>query len=63
MYVGSIERPAGTVRGVVLHLFAFVVEAILVFGLVLLILAPSTDGGQRGGPDRPLAPLTSPVQP
>jgi hypothetical protein len=63
MYAETIERPAVTVRGVVVHLFAFVVEAILVFGLVLLILAPDTDGGQRPGPDRPLAPLTSPVQP
>jgi hypothetical protein len=60
--IGS-GRPAGTIRRLSVHIFAFAVEAILVIGLIVVTLAP--DGGSRPGtgPDRPPAPLESPLRP
>jgi hypothetical protein len=46
----------------VVVLFTIVVEAALVIGLVLVILAPGTVGGQVGSPDRPPAPLVAPLR-
>jgi hypothetical protein len=60
MYARSSIGPA--IRRALVYLFAFVVEAILVVGLVILTLAPSTVGGQVGGPDRPPAPLVAPFR-
>jgi hypothetical protein len=47
------------VRRPLVFLFTIVVEATLVIGLVLVILAPGADGGYKPGPDRPPIPLTS----
>jgi len=60
--IGSDRRP-GPVRRAAVYLFTFTVEAILVLGFILVILAPAADGGHGTGPDRPTAPLAAPQRP
>jgi hypothetical protein len=60
--IGGSRRP-GPIRRVAVILFTVAIEAILVLGLILAILAPGADGGHGTGADRPPAPLTAPHRP
>jgi hypothetical protein len=56
-------RPTTRIRRAGVFLFTFAVEAFLVVGFILVILAPGADGRHASGPDRPPVPVTATHRP